>query len=62
VIVKIDLFSDFNKFRQSSCGIQFFCSEYTLSFRTIKHKSEYIRLIRVTDNDTDLKQNCYKFF
>jgi len=50
VIVKIDLFSDFNKFRQSSCGIQFFCSEYTLSFRAIKHKSEYIRLIRVTDN------------
>ena len=26
VIVKLDLFSDFNKFRQSSCGIQFFCT------------------------------------
>lgn len=24
VIVKVDLFSDFNRFRQSSCGIQFF--------------------------------------
>ncbi|XP_021377240.1 C2 domain-containing protein 5-like isoform X2 [Mizuhopecten yessoensis] len=24
VIVKVDLFSDFNKFRQSSCGVQFF--------------------------------------
>ena len=27
VIVKIDLFSDFNKFRQSSCGVQFYCSK-----------------------------------
>lgn len=27
-MVKIDLFSDFNKFRQSSCGVQFLCSEY----------------------------------
>lgn len=24
VIVKVELFSDFNKFRQSSCGVQFF--------------------------------------
>lgn len=24
IIVKVDLFSDANKFRQSSCGIQFF--------------------------------------
>ena len=28
VIVKVDLFSDFNKFRQSSCGVHFFCSEF----------------------------------
>ena len=27
VVVKVDLFSDFNKFRQSSCGVQFFCCE-----------------------------------
>ncbi|XP_063241402.1 C2 domain-containing protein 5 isoform X3 [Bacillus rossius redtenbacheri] len=26
VIVKVEFFSDFNKFRQSSCGVQFFCS------------------------------------
>uniref|UniRef100_A0A8D8S2H5 C2 domain-containing protein 5 n=1 Tax=Cacopsylla melanoneura TaxID=428564 RepID=A0A8D8S2H5_9HEMI len=26
VIVKVDLFTDFNKFRQSSCGVQFFNS------------------------------------
>ncbi|XP_071100395.1 C2 domain-containing protein 5-like [Haliotis cracherodii] len=26
VLVKVELFSDFNKFRQSSCGIQFFCT------------------------------------
>lgn len=24
IIVKVELFSDFNKFRQSSCGVQFF--------------------------------------
>ena len=26
VQVKVELFSDHNKFRQSSCGVQFFCS------------------------------------
>lgn len=26
IIVKVELFSDFNKFRQSSCGVQFFSS------------------------------------
>lgn len=25
VTVKVELFTDFNKFRQSSCGVQFFC-------------------------------------
>lgn len=28
VIVKVELFSDFNKFRQSSCGVQFFCCKF----------------------------------
>lgn len=28
VIVKVELFSDFNRFRQSSCGVLFFCCEY----------------------------------
>ena len=27
VIVKVDFFVDSNKFRQSSCGVQFFYSE-----------------------------------
>ena len=27
IMVKIELFSDFNKFRQSSCGVQFFSSK-----------------------------------
>lgn len=27
VIVKVELFSDVNKFRQSSCGVQFFSSK-----------------------------------
>ena len=32
IIVKVELFSDLNKFRQSSCGVQFFCCEYLLPF------------------------------
>lgn len=28
IIVKVELFSDVNRFRQSSCGIQFFSSKY----------------------------------
>ncbi len=28
VLVKVDLFNDLNRFRQSSCGVQFFCSKY----------------------------------
>lgn len=28
VIVKVDLFTDFNKFRQSSCGVLFFHCKY----------------------------------
>ncbi len=27
VLVKVELFSDLNKFRQSSCGVPFFCSK-----------------------------------
>uniref|UniRef100_A0A8C0TMK6 C2 domain-containing protein 5 n=2 Tax=Canis lupus familiaris TaxID=9615 RepID=A0A8C0TMK6_CANLF len=27
VVVKVDLFNDLNRFRQSSCGVKFFCSE-----------------------------------
>ena len=32
VTVKVDLFSDFNKFRQSSCGVQFLCSKSLFNF------------------------------
>lgn len=30
IIIKVELFSDFNKFRQSSCGVQFFYCKYIL--------------------------------
>lgn len=30
VIVKVELFSDFNRFRQSSCGVLFFCCKFLL--------------------------------
>lgn len=32
VNVKLDLFSDLNKFRQSSCGVKFFCSTFHLLY------------------------------
>ena len=28
----VQLFSDHNKFRQSSCGVQFFCSKFSVRF------------------------------
>lgn len=34
IIVKVDLFSDVNKFRQSSCGVQFFHCKFFFSLRT----------------------------
>lgn len=35
VIVKVELFSDFNKFKQSSCGVQFFYCKYIIIYRKI---------------------------
>lgn len=37
IIVKVELFSDFNKFRQSSCGVQFFYCKYIKCFLLIKN-------------------------
>lgn len=30
ITVKVDLFSDFNRYRQSSCGVQFYCCKYSI--------------------------------
>lgn len=35
VIVKVELFTDSNKFRQSSCGVQFFCCKYRSMFQFV---------------------------
>lgn len=32
VIVKVELFSDVNKFRQSSCGVHFFSSKFSFYY------------------------------
>ena len=40
-IVKVDVFPDANKFRQSSCGIQFFVCEY-LKFHFFSLNSKII--------------------
>jgi hypothetical protein len=39
IIVKVELFSDFNKFRQSSCGVQLFYCEYNVSRSKIVFRS-----------------------
>ncbi|XP_061494373.1 C2 domain-containing protein 5 isoform X2 [Rhineura floridana] len=31
VVVKVDLFNDLNRFRQSSCGVKFFCKELVVN-------------------------------
>lgn len=38
VSVKIELFNDFNKFRQSSCGVQFFYSKYLVLYKARSRK------------------------
>ena len=35
LMVKVELFSDHNRYRQSSCGVQFFCSE-SITMETIQ--------------------------
>ena len=35
VIVKVDFFLDFNKFRQTSCGVKFFYSKYLYSINSV---------------------------
>lgn len=45
IIVKVELFSDFNRFRQSSCGVQFFyCKyiEYLSNIRNYFFKTWYV--------------------
>jgi len=37
VMIKVELFSDYNKFRQSSCGVPVFCSEHR------KLHAEYVK-------------------
>lgn len=32
IIIKVELFSDFNKFRQSSCGVQFFYCKHIFKY------------------------------
>lgn len=42
IIVKVDLFSDVNKFRQSSCGVQFFHCMYL-----IRRHIKYLRHVKL---------------
>lgn len=42
VTVKVELFSDSNKFRQSSCGVHFFCCMYNATNHFIKPNFDVI--------------------
>ncbi|XP_052271067.1 C2 domain-containing protein 5-like isoform X5 [Dreissena polymorpha] len=50
VIVKIDLFSDFNKFRQSSCGIQFFCTAEVPAGYRLQYVHGFVEELVVNDD------------
>ncbi|XP_052800135.1 C2 domain-containing protein 5-like isoform X2 [Mya arenaria] len=50
VIVKIDLFSDFNKFRQSSCGIQFFCTPEVPAGYRLQYVHGFVEELVVNDD------------
>ncbi len=45
VMVKVELFSDLNKFRQSSCGVPFFCSKYSCKRKFHFNVNINIRLV-----------------
>lgn len=49
IVVKVELFLDFNKFRQSSCGITFFYCKYSF----IKMSSRFLHRFFMT-NDLQL--------
>ncbi|KAL4225070.1 C2 domain-containing protein 5 [Mactra antiquata] len=50
VLVKIDLFSDFNKFRQSSCGIQFFCTAEVPAGHRLQYVHGFVEELVVNDD------------
>ncbi|XP_045174901.2 C2 domain-containing protein 5-like isoform X2 [Mercenaria mercenaria] len=50
VLVKIELFSDFNKFRQSSCGIQFFCTAEVPSGYRLQYVHGFVEELVVNDD------------
>ncbi|KAK7500427.1 hypothetical protein BaRGS_00008334 [Batillaria attramentaria] len=50
VQVKVELFSDFNKFRQSSCGIQFFCTASVPSGYRLQGVQGFVEELVVNDD------------
>lgn len=50
VMVKIDLFSDFNKFRQSSCGVQFLCTSSVPQGYQVKALHGFVEELVVNDD------------
>ncbi|CAG5134399.1 unnamed protein product, partial [Candidula unifasciata] len=48
--VRVELFSDFNKFRQSSCGIQFFCTSAVPSGWCVQNMLGFIEELVVNDD------------
>ncbi|XP_074661016.1 C2 domain-containing protein 5-like isoform X2 [Tubulanus polymorphus] len=50
VIVKVDLFTDFNKFRQSSCGVQIYCTPGVPQGHVIHNMLGFIEELVVNDD------------
>ncbi|BET01365.1 Hypothetical protein NTJ_14168 [Nesidiocoris tenuis] len=50
IVVKLELFEDFNKFRQSSCGIQFFSSNFIPEGYTLKTVHGFVEELVFADD------------
>ncbi|XP_064599644.1 C2 domain-containing protein 5-like isoform X2 [Liolophura sinensis] len=50
VMVKVDLFSDFNRFRQSSCGVQFFSTAAVPFGYKLQHTLGFVEELVVNDD------------
>ncbi|XP_018327018.1 C2 domain-containing protein 5 isoform X4 [Agrilus planipennis] len=50
IVVKVELFTDFNKFRQSSCGVQFFCSPIIPLGHTVQVIHGFVEELVVNDD------------
>ncbi|CAH2278523.1 C2 domain-containing 5-like isoform X2 [Pelobates cultripes] len=51
VVVKVDLFNDLNRFRQSSCGVKFFCTiRLNVNINRVKIRGDEYKVVEYGDD------------